>query len=179
MRDSHREGTLPLAIACSGRSICGSTVVLRRPERGEDMTTIERSILIEAPVKDVFSYLEDPAHLPEIWPSMVKIEDVEPLAKGGYHYHWHYKMAGKHFEGDSETVEFEPERHWLQKATGEISSTFDYRFTPQNGSTRVEVKTEYEMPTSLLGKLAEPFVRKLNEREADAFMANLKDRLEA
>lgn len=34
------------------------------------------------------------------------------------------------------------------------------------------------MPASLRGKLAEPFVRKLNGREADAFMANLKDRLE-
>ena len=143
------------------------------------MTTIERSIVIEAPVKDVFSYLEDPAHLPEIWPSMVKIEDVEPLAKGGYHYHWHYKMAGKHFEGDSETVEFEHDKHLVSKASGQIPAKFDYTFTAIDGKTKVEVKTEYEMPTSLLGKLAEPFVRKLNEREADAFMANLKDRLEA
>jgi len=30
----------------------------------------------------------------------------------------------------------------------------------------------------LLGKVKEPFLRKLNEREADMFLANLKDRLE-
>ena len=40
------------------------------------------------------------------------------------------------------------------------------------------MKTEYEIPQKLLGKLAEPFVRKLNEREADTFLANLKDRVE-
>jgi len=30
----------------------------------------------------------------------------------------------------------------------------------------------------LLGKVKEPFLRKLNEREADTFLANLKDRME-
>ena len=83
------------------------------------------------------------------------------------------------FEGDSETVDFVPEKHFREKNTGQIPSTFDWTFTPENGSTRIEVKTEYEIPKSLLGKLAEPFIRKLNEREADTFLANLKDRLEA
>ncbi|HUF01493.1 MAG TPA: hypothetical protein VMN35_03630 [Gaiellaceae bacterium] len=66
----------------------------------------------------------------------------------------------------------------MSKATGQIPATFDYRFTAENGWTRVDVKTECEIPQGVLGKLAEPFVRKLNEREADTFLANLKDRLE-
>lgn len=143
------------------------------------MTTIERSIVIKAPVKQVFSYLTEPTHLPEIWPSMVEVKDVKPLAKGGHTYHWVYKMAGMRFEGETETFDFEPDRHFLSKSTGQIPAKFDYTFTPENGGTRIEVKTEYEIPKKLLGKLAEPFVRKLNEREADSFLANLKDRLEA
>jgi len=142
------------------------------------VTTIERSIMIKAPPKQVFSYLEEPVHLLEIWPSMVEIKDVKPLPKGGHRYHWVYKMAGMRFEGDTETVEFEPDRHFLSKSTGQIPATFDYTFTPENGATKVDVKTEYEIPSSLLGKLAEPFVRRLNEREADTFLANLKDRVE-
>jgi uncharacterized membrane protein len=142
------------------------------------VTTIERSIVIKAPPKQVFSYLEEPLHLLEIWPSMVEIKDVKPLPKGGHRYHWVYKMAGMRFEGDTETVEFEPDRHFLSKSTGQIPATFDYRFTPENGATKVEVKTEYEIPETLLGKLAEPFILKLNEREADTFLANLKDRVE-
>ena len=69
------------------------------------MTTIERSIVIKAPVREVFSYLEDPVHLPEIWPSMVEVKEVKPLPKGGYRYHWLYKMAGMKFEGETETLE--------------------------------------------------------------------------
>lgn len=143
------------------------------------MTTIERSIVIKAPVKDVWAYVEDPVHLPEIWPSMVEVKDVEALPKGGHRYHWLYKMAGMRFEGDSETVDFEPERHFLQKNSGQIPSSFDWTFIPENGSTRLDLRTEYEIPKSLLGKLKEAFIRKLNEREADTFLANLKDRVEA
>ena len=142
------------------------------------MTTIERTIVIKAPVKQVFSYLEDPLHLPEIWPSLVEVKDVQPLPKGGHRYHWLYKMAGLRFEGETETIEFVPEKHFVAKSTGQIPAKFDYTFTPENGATKVEVKTEYEIPQKLLGKLAEPFVRKLNEREADTFLANLKDRVE-
>ena len=142
------------------------------------MTTIEKSILIKAPVKQVFSYLDEPLHLPEIWPSMVEVKDVKPLPKGGHRFHWLYKMAGIRFEGESETIEFVPEKHVIFKNTGQIASTIDWTFTPENGATRVKVKTEYEIPKPVLGKLTEPFIRKLNEREADTFLANLKDRVE-
>ncbi|OFW72054.1 MAG: hypothetical protein A2Y55_12320 [Actinobacteria bacterium RBG_16_68_12] len=142
------------------------------------MTTIERSIVIKAPPKQVFSYLDEPVHLLEIWPSMLEVKDVETMPKGGHRYHWLYKMAGMRFEGDSETVEFEPDRHILQKNTGQIPGTFDWRFLPENGSTKIVMKAEYEIPKTLLGKLAEPFVLKLNEREADTVLANLKDRVE-
>jgi uncharacterized membrane protein len=142
------------------------------------VTTIERSIVIKAPVKQVWEYVDEPTHLLEIWPSMVEVKDVEPLPKGGHRYHWLYKMAGMRFEGDSETVVFEPERHFLQRNTGDIPSTFDWTFTPENGSTKIEMKTEYEIPAKLLAKLTAPFLRKLNEREAETFLANLKDRVE-
>jgi uncharacterized protein YndB with AHSA1/START domain len=142
------------------------------------MTTIEKSIVIEAPVKQVFSYLEEPEHLPEIWPSMVEVKDVATVPTGGHRFHWIYKMAGKRFEGDAETLEFELDRHLVRKSTGAVPSTFDYTFTPENGGTRIDMKADYEIPESLLGKLAKPFLLKLNEREAETVLANLKDRLE-
>jgi uncharacterized protein YndB with AHSA1/START domain len=151
--------------------------VVRREVR--PVTTIERSIRIDAPLHEVFAYVDDPVHLPEIWPSLVEVKEVETLPKGGHRYHWRYKMAGMHFEGDSETVEYELDRHCVYRNTGQIASTFDWTFTPEDGATRISTKTEYEIPQKLLGKLAEPLVRKLNEREADIFLGNLKDMLEA
>lgn len=143
------------------------------------MTTIEKSITIDAPVKEVFAYLTAPEHLPEIWPSMVEVKDIELLPAGGRRYHWVYSMAGMRFEGDSETVEFDPDKHFVSKATGQIPASFDYTFTPERGGTKIDVKTEYEIPQNLLGKLTEPFLHKLNERESETFLANLKDRLES
>lgn len=142
------------------------------------MTTIERSIVIDAPVEQVFEYMTDPAHLPEIWPSLVEVKDVKPLPNGGHSWHWLYKMAGLRFEGDSETIELEPEKHLVSKATGQLPAKFDYRFEAEDGRTRIQVKTEYEIPEGVLAKFARPFILKLNEREADVFLANLKDRLE-
>lgn len=143
------------------------------------MATIEKSILITAPVEEVFTYLEEPTHLPEVWPSLVEVSDVVDLPQGGDRYHYVYKMAGTRFEGDSETIEFVPYKHFVRESTGEIPSTFDWTFMPQNGSTKVVLKAKYEVPKTLLGKLSEPFILKLNEREADTFFANLKDRIEA
>jgi uncharacterized protein YndB with AHSA1/START domain len=143
------------------------------------MATIEKSIVIEAPVRDVFAYLDEPVNLPEIWPSMVEVRNIETRPTGGHRFHWIYKMAGKRFEGDLDTVEFERDKHFVSKTTGDLPATFDYTFVPENGRTKVEVKTEYEIPKTLLGKLKEPFLRKLNEREAEVFLANLKDRLES
>ena len=142
------------------------------------MTTIEKSIVIDAPVKDVFAYIEEPVNLLEIWPSMVEIKDVKTLPAGGHQFHWVYKMAGRRLEGDLDTVEFDRDKHFVSKTTGEIAATFDYTFVPDNGRTKVEVKTEYEIPQTLLAKLTEPFLRKLNERESETFLENLKDRLE-
>jgi uncharacterized membrane protein len=142
------------------------------------METIARKLVIDAPAEKVFAYLGDPTNLPEIWPSMVAVTDVEELPEGGDRYHWVYKMAGTRFEGDSKTVEFEPNKHLVQENTGEIPGKFHWTFTPENGTTRIEMKVEYALPKTLLAKLGERFILKLNEREADMVLANLKDRVE-
>ncbi len=142
------------------------------------MATITKSIVIEAPVTQVFSYLDEPVNLPEIWPSMVEVVDVATLPTGGHRFHWIYKMAGMRFEGDAETVEFDLDRHILRKSTGPFPSTFEYTFTPENGRTKLDLKAVYDPPKALFGKFTEPFILKLNEREAETVLANLKDRLE-
>ena len=142
------------------------------------MATVEKAITIDAPPETIFEYFDDPKNLLEIWPSMMDITDVQDLPGGGHRYHWSYKLLGMRFEGDTETVEFEPGRHVVEKNTGQIPSTFDWAFAPENGSTKVTVKADYEIPAKLLGKFAEPFIVRLNEREAETVLANLKDRIE-
>ena len=47
------------------------------------MAKVEKTITINAPVEKVFSYVEEPINLPEYWPSMVEVRDVEQWPNSG------------------------------------------------------------------------------------------------
>ncbi|MEW5941703.1 MAG: SRPBCC family protein [Chloroflexota bacterium] len=142
------------------------------------MVKLHKSITINAPIDKVFAFMDDPAHLPEIWPSMLEVKDVTPAAAGGSNFGWVYKMAGMRFEGASETTEHETNKHTQTRSVKGIESKFDWNYKAHNGSTDLEVDIEYNVPIPLIGKLAESFIVKQNEHEADTLLANLKDQME-
>jgi uncharacterized membrane protein len=142
------------------------------------MVKITRSIIIHAPVEKVFDYQSDPTNLPEIWPSMVEIKDVRPSASGGKDFGWVYKMAGMRFDGASETVEQIANQRLVTKSVKGIESTFVWTYYSEDGETMLTLEVEYNVPIPLLGKLAEAFILKQNEHEADVVLANLKARME-
>ena len=142
------------------------------------MVTIDKDITIEVPAEKVFGFFEDPKHFPEIFPSLIEVTNVERLPEGGYRYHWVYQLAGFKFEGETETFEFVPEKTIIDRTKGEIESTFEWKFFAENGHTKVHLEIGYEVPKQLFGKFAEPFLLRLNEREAEMLLWNLKDRLE-
>ncbi len=51
------------------------------------MATIKKSININAPVEKVFEYLT-PEILPEVWPSLVEVNNIQELPNGGYSWDW-------------------------------------------------------------------------------------------
>ena len=143
------------------------------------MVKITRSIHINAPVEKVFAYMHDPRNMPEFWPSMVEVKDVKETPEGvGATFSWAYKMAGMRFEGSSETTEYIPNRRTVTRSTKGIQSTFVWTYDAEAGGTKVTSEAEYAVPIPLLGKLAEPFILKQNEHEAEAMLANLKARME-
>ena len=143
------------------------------------MAKVKNTILIKAPVEEVFSYVSEPSNLPEIWPGMVEAKDVQPLPDGGHRFRWVYKMAGMPFEGDSEDVEVIRDERMVSQTKGGIQSTITWTFRPENGDTFVIFEADYTVPIPLLGKLAEAFIVGSNRREAEALLANLKARIES
>jgi uncharacterized membrane protein len=143
------------------------------------MAKITRSITIHAPVEKVYAFMTDPNNLPQIWPSMIEVKDVQPSPAGGYNFAWAYKMAGMRFEGASETTESIPNQRTVTRSTKGIQSTFVWVYQPAEGGTKLTVEAEYVVPVPLLGKLAEAFIVKQNEHEAEALLANLKARMES
>jgi uncharacterized membrane protein len=142
------------------------------------MAKITRSITINTPVEKVYGFMSDPTNLPEIWPSMVEIKDVQPSPAGNYNFGWVYKMAGVRFEGASETIEAITNQRAVTKSTKGIETTFVWTYEPEDDGTRMTMEVEYVVPIPLLGKLAEAFIVKQNEHEAEAMLANLKARME-
>ena len=143
------------------------------------MAEIKRSISINAPVEKVFAHIEDPVNFPEVWPSMVEVKDVEELPTGGRKYNWVYKMLGVRLEGTTETTEYVANQRIVSKSAGGIETTFVWELLPEGEGTKLNVSMEYIVPVPVLGKLAEGLIVKLNEREADTLVANMKDMLEA
>jgi uncharacterized membrane protein len=142
------------------------------------MPNVRKSIEIKAPVSEVFAFMAAPEHLPEIWPSMMEVSNVKVKPDGGRSYDWIYKMAGMRFHGHSETTEVQRNRLSVVKNEKGIRSTFRWSYQGRDDTTQVTVEVDYEIPGAILGKLAEPFIRKINEREAETVLGNLKARLE-
>jgi uncharacterized membrane protein len=143
------------------------------------MAKIEKSIVIDAPVEKVFTFMAEPNNLLEIWPSLLEIRNVEPLPNGGYCYDWTYKMAGLRFEGRAEWIEFVKDRRVVDRNEGGIPSTFVWTYQPEGAGTRVTMRVDYSIPGAAVGRLAEPIIQKMNEHEAGTILANLKTRMEA
>lgn len=142
------------------------------------MFTLEKSVLIDAPVEKIFDFMAEPNHLLEIWPALLDVRNVQPLPNGGYCYEWVYKMAGVRFEGQSETTEFARNRGFAVRNESGIPSTFVWSFNPEEGGTRVTVSVEYAIPGAALGRIAQPVIQKMNEHESETILANLKALIE-
>ena len=143
------------------------------------MAKLERTITINAPVEKVFAYWTQPTNLPEIWPSLVEVKDVQRLPNGGNRLQGVYRMAGMRFEVTSEDTEYVTNQRTVTKVEGGIEGTITWIFQPEDGGTRLITKWEYTVPIPLLGRLADTFIVKQNEREVDLLLANLKARMEA
>jgi len=143
------------------------------------MKKVSKSISINAPVEKVFAYMEDPAHLPDIWPSIQEISNIKEEADGKKSYDWAYKMGGMKFNGKSETVEFIPNKRIVVNNPKGIKSKFTWDYEQEGSGTRLNFQAEYVIPVPLLGKLAESAVTKQGDEEADDLLANLKAKMEA
>jgi len=142
------------------------------------MAKLQKHIVIHAPTEKVFAFMNDPRHLPEIWPSMVEVKNTVQNSLGGYDFEWVYKMSGIHFNGASKITEHIPNKRTITESTKGIESRFVWEYKAEGSYTKLTVEIEYKIPIPLIGKLAEAVIVKQNEHEADALLKNLKDRME-
>jgi uncharacterized membrane protein len=142
------------------------------------MAKIEKTVLIQAPIEKVFAFMADPNNMPEIWPSVLEIKDIQHFPNGKDCYKWVYKMAGMRFDGQTETLEFIQNQRIVTKNEGGIPSTFVWEYLQEDGGTRITMNVDYSLPGLVLARLVEPVIHKMNEQEGETLLANLKIRME-
>lgn len=140
------------------------------------MAIIGEAVTINAPVEKIFNYISTPTNLPEFWPSLVEVTDVQSLPTGGYKARYVYKMAGMHFKGTGEYTEIVPNESIVIVSKGGIGSVQTWMFRSKANQTRVTLTIDYKIPIPLLGKLASLLVEKMNEHELTLILLNLRTR---
>jgi hypothetical protein len=110
----------------------------------------------------------------------VEVKDIQRTSGGELSsYKWTWKMAGMRFEDTTEITESIPNQRAVIKDSGGIQGTRIMTFESQEGGMLLTVDVKYIIPVPSVGKLADPFILRQNENEADTFLANLKVRLES
>ncbi len=142
------------------------------------MAKLESSITINAPVEKVFEYVSNPENLPEIWPSLIEVNNVKVQPNGDYSYDYVYKLVGVRLTGSSEDTVVSNERI-DSVSTGGIESKITFLFQPEDGGTNFAVEAEYTVPVPVLGKLAESVIVRQIEKEVEVILYNAKTMMEA
>ncbi len=143
------------------------------------MEKIRKSILIDAPPGNVFEYLSDARHLPEISPRFA-ISNIVATPDGATSFDWTYRLAGMRFRGHSETVEVMKGRYEVVTNESGVPGRFRWAVAPSGSRTEAQLEIDdYQLPIPVLGRLTTPFLRRLYEHEADRLLTNMKARVEA
>ncbi len=143
------------------------------------MARVDHELTIARPPEEVFTYLTDPAKLPE-WQSgaiEARKETDGPMGVGTTITEVR-KFLGRRIESTLEVTEYEPgKRFSLRVVSGPVPGEARQTLAPVDGGTRLAVELEAE-PGGFF-KLAEPVVVRAAKRMFESDYGNLKDLLEA
>lgn len=143
------------------------------------MSKIERTIVIERPVNEVWEFVQD-TNKDALW--QTTLVESQQLTEGpkrvGTQVQEVRRFLGVQIPMTLELTEFEPERRSSLKAVaGGIPLSGSYLLEPLDGGTKLTVTGRLE--ANRLFQLAEPVFARMTSRELEASLGHLKDLLEA
>ena len=143
------------------------------------MTKIERSIVIDRPVADVWQFVHDTTK-DALWQTTLR--ESEHLTDGPFDVGTRVRevrqFLGLRVEVAWEVTEYEAHtRSSIKGISGPVPLNGSYLFESQNGDTRLTVVGELDAHG--LFRLAEPVFARMTSRELEANLGHLKDLLEA
>jgi uncharacterized membrane protein len=148
------------------------------------MAHLKDSILINAATEKVHSLASDPHKWSSWFVGLGEAEKVTGDGSAGTEVKHSYLMAGIHVPVTTNVTDHRAEAdgsyYWKAKIEGMFDGWHTWVYRPQEGKTLVEVEMEYQVPGSVLGKVADRlFLERNQERAMRHTLENLKELCEA
>jgi uncharacterized membrane protein len=172
----HRRDPLGLAIGTLGIGLIARGMAAS----GAQTLDIHKTVLVGAPIEDVFGYWAEFENFPRF---MANVVDVERT--GSNCWHWVVRgPAGMHLEWDACLSVFEPERvlAWKSLPGAALDHSGSVHFTPTGETgTRVDVQVSIHPPAGALGSIGHAIAALLGrdpETEMDEDLTRFKALME-
>lgn len=138
------------------------------------MLSVRDTVDVDAPIEEVFAFLDDPHNHAAVTPRLTDVRDVERLDNGGKRLSHTYRMVGIGVDGELVQTVHEPNERMRFEMRGGLEGVIDLRFEPtDDGRTRLTYAAEYDLPSSVLVEASKPVVRAFNERQLKATLRNV------
>lgn len=146
------------------------------------MPKVQASTVINISPEKVYDYVLHAAENGPIWiPNVAEHRNVSPPEpQVGQSWDWTFNMMGVALRGRSELTRLEAYTRGEMKTSGSTNSTWVFTYAPEGSGTKVTAEIDYEIPSSVLGKVANRvLVERMNQKSAEEGLANLKIVLES
>jgi uncharacterized membrane protein len=143
------------------------------------MSKIERIIVIERPIEEVFRFVHDPRNDASWQTTLIESTQLDEGPLGvGTHVRERRRFLGLQVEMTKEITEYEPTRMSAFKmVAGGAPMSGTYQLEPVDGATKLTA-TGYVEARGFF-KMAEPLFTSMAGRELEASLGHLKELLEA
>ena len=140
------------------------------------MTRIQRSIVIDKPVEEVFAFTHEPAN-DALWQTTLVESSADGPLQVGTTVRETRRFLGKRVQMTRKVTAVTPPRgSAFETVSGPVPMAGEYTLEAVNGSTRLTATGELDAHGFY--KLAEPVIRRMATRELETSLGNLKDLLE-
>lgn len=150
------------------------------------MTTIDKSLEINTPVSEVFTYFARPEHMADQFPENMGLNILPIEVKNGFGVGTIFRISGdfdgKRLEWDCETIDYIPHRKIVAQM---IEGPFKHwQITVQfeevtERKTKTSITVDYDMPMGPLGGLMDKIkLKKIAERGIENGLYRVKALLE-
>ena len=140
------------------------------------MTRIEGTILIDAPLQQVFAYASDWKTWSNWFVGVSNFRPVTGIERGnGARYVYRARILGFQASVETEITEFCEDRGWKGVGQGALPHTTYWLFEPVDTGTRFTYAQEYHIPIPVVGALLDAaFLRRQWRRIIDVSLNNLR-----